>query len=80
MTSGVIFFFSIRQLRYPFPLMPAHFLDWSSRDQKDAPWWPRYCPDPKQPCPMQTMRWDAWQKNGSAVVVVVVGVGGFSHP
>ena len=41
--------------------MPAHFLDWSSRDQKDAPWWPRYCPDPKQPCPMQTMRWDAWQ-------------------
>lgn len=41
--------------------MPAHFLDWSSRDQKDAPWWPRYCPDPKQPCPMQTMRWDPWQ-------------------
>jgi len=42
---------------YPFPLMPAHFLDWSSRHQKDAPWWPRYCPDPEQPCPMQTMRW-----------------------
>ena len=46
--------------RYPFPLMPAHFLDWSIKDQKDAPWWPRYCPNPSQPCPMQTMRWVAW--------------------
>lgn len=42
---------------YPFPLMPAHFLDWSIKDQKDAPWWPRYCPNPSKPCPMQTMRW-----------------------
>lgn len=46
--------------RYPFPLMPAHFLDWSIKDQKNAPWWPRYCPNPSKPCPMQTMRWVAW--------------------
>lgn len=42
---------------YPFPLMPTHFLDWSSKHQLHAPWWPRYCPDPDKPCPMQTMRW-----------------------
>ncbi|CAE7176939.1 NCS1, partial [Symbiodinium pilosum] len=42
---------------YSFPLMPAHFLDWSIKDQPAAPWWPRYCPDPEKPCPMQTMRW-----------------------
>ncbi|CAJ1399474.1 unnamed protein product [Effrenium voratum] len=42
---------------YPFPLLPAHFLDWSIKDQPNAPWWPRYCPDPEKPCPMQTMRW-----------------------
>lgn len=42
---------------YPFPLMPAHFADWSIKDQPNAPWWPRYCPDPEKPCPMQTMRW-----------------------
>ncbi|CAE7369449.1 NCS1 [Symbiodinium natans] len=42
---------------YAFPLMPAHFLDWSIKDQPAAPWWPRYCPDPDKPCPMQTMRW-----------------------
>lgn len=42
---------------YSFPLMPAHFLDWSIKDQPAAPWWPRYCPDPDKPCPMQTMRW-----------------------
>jgi len=42
---------------YSFPLMPAHFLDWSIKDQPSAPWWPRYCPDPSKPCPMQTMRW-----------------------
>ena len=50
--------------RYPFPLMPAHFLDWSIKDQKDAPWWPRYCPNPSKPCPMQTMRWVAWRRFG----------------
>ena len=42
---------------YPYPLMPAHFLDWSIQNQASAPWWPRYCPNPLKPCPMQTMRW-----------------------
>ncbi|CAK9064793.1 unnamed protein product [Durusdinium trenchii] len=39
--------------KYPFPIMPVHFLDRGPKDL--GVWWSRYCPN--DVCSLQTMRW-----------------------
>lgn len=41
------------QEKYPFPIMPVHFLDRGPKDL--GVWWRRYCPN--DVCSLQTMRW-----------------------
>ena len=41
---------------YPFPILPAHFLDKGPASSGEGSWWRRYCPG-GAPCRLQTTRW-----------------------
>ena len=48
----------IEENRYPFPLLPLHYMNVTSKSSGigNSIWWSRYCPDPAKPCPKQTMK------------------------